>query len=71
MGRRPKRRCVTARANVPSAVHYVGYVEDEETPEMIMRKFEELNKVGARVAFRIEVLPSPSSNSSSQPTCIT
>jgi hypothetical protein len=26
-------------------VHYVGYVEDGETPEMIMRKFEELDKI--------------------------
>ena len=44
-GRRPKRRCVASKTAVPSAVHYVGYVEDDETPEMIMRKFEELNKV--------------------------
>ena len=44
-GRRPKRRCVASKAAVPSAVHYVGYVEDDETPEMIMRKFEELSKV--------------------------
>ena len=44
-GRRPKRRCVSSKAAVPSAVHYVGYVEDDETPEMIMRKFEELSKV--------------------------
>ena len=45
-GRRSKRRCVTTKSAVPSAVHYVGYVEDDETPEMIMRKFDELNKVG-------------------------
>jgi len=30
---------------MPSAVHYVGYVEDEETPEMIMKKFEALEAV--------------------------
>lgn len=30
---------------MPSAVHYVGYVEEDETPEMIMKKFEELEKV--------------------------
>ena len=47
-GRRPKRRCVSTKAAVPSAVHYVGYVEDDETPEMIMRKFEELSKVTGR-----------------------
>ncbi|KAK9805733.1 hypothetical protein WJX73_003191 [Symbiochloris irregularis] len=44
-GRRSKRRCVASKAAIPSAVHYVGYVEDDETPEMIMRKFEELSKV--------------------------
>ncbi len=26
-----------------SAAFYVGYVEDEETPEMIMKKFQELD----------------------------
>ena len=41
---RPKRNCAKQHAK-PSAVHYVGYVEDEETPEMIMKKFEELEKV--------------------------
>jgi hypothetical protein len=43
--RRPKRRCAARKLAVPSAAHYVGYVEDEETPEMIMRKFEELDRV--------------------------
>ncbi len=46
---RPKRRC-SSRAKVsaaPSAVHYVGYVEEDETPEAIMKKFEELDKVYA------------------------
>ena len=46
---RPKRRC-SSRAKVsaaPSAVHYVGYVEEDETPEAIMKKFEELDKVRA------------------------
>ena len=43
--RRPKRRCVQRKALVPSAVHYVGYVEEDETPEMIMKKFEALDKV--------------------------
>ncbi|EFJ41584.1 hypothetical protein VOLCADRAFT_98443 [Volvox carteri f. nagariensis] len=44
--RRPKRRCVAAKAQlVPSAIHYVGYVEDNETPEMIMKKFEELERI--------------------------
>ena len=38
--------CAPARGKdaggMPSAVHYVGYVEDDETPEMIMRKFQAL-----------------------------
>lgn len=32
---------------MPSAVHYVGYVEDDETPESIARKFEELDRIQA------------------------
>jgi hypothetical protein len=44
-GGRSKRRCVLRRAAVPSAAHYVGYVEDGETPEMIMRKFEEMERI--------------------------
>jgi hypothetical protein len=44
-GRRPKRICAARKTAAPSAVHYVGYVEDNETPEMIMKKFEELEKV--------------------------
>ena len=46
---RPKRRC-SSRAKfsaAPSAVHYVGYVEEDETPEAIMKKFEELDKARA------------------------
>jgi N6-adenosine-specific RNA methylase IME4 len=51
---RPKRRCARAlRAELPSAVHYVGYVEDGETPEMIMAKFAELERIkGERAAAR-------------------
>ena len=47
-GRRPARRCAAghrAGRTLPSAVHYLGYVEEDETPEMIMKKFEELDKV--------------------------
>lgn len=46
--RRAKRRCARGSrfaSSVPSAVHYVGYVEDDETPEMIMAKFAELEKI--------------------------
>lgn len=32
---------------VPDATHYVGYVEDDETPEMIMKKFEEMERIKA------------------------
>lgn len=42
-GRRPKRRC--ARRATANEALYVGYVEDNETPEMIMKKFEALEKV--------------------------
>ena len=48
---RPKRRC-SSRAKpstAPSAVHYVGYVEEDETPEAIMKKFEELDKVNGAI----------------------
>ena len=34
-----------ASQHVPSAVHYVGYVEEDETPEMIMAKFAELEEI--------------------------
>jgi len=46
--RRPKRRCAARSRNVssmPSAIHYVGYVEEDETPEMIMTKFAELERI--------------------------
>jgi hypothetical protein len=45
--RRPKRRATQRHRStqLPSAAHYVGYVEDDESPEMIMRKFEALERV--------------------------
>lgn len=46
--RRTSRRKTTSRygtTTVPSAVHYVGYVEEDETPEMIMAKFQELEEI--------------------------
>lgn len=36
---------VFLRTSIPNAEHYVGYVEDDETPEMIMKKFEEFERV--------------------------
>ena len=46
-GRRPRRRAAAKHRStqLPSAAHYVGYVEDDESPEMIMRKFEALERV--------------------------
>lgn len=43
----PRRGCAAARNVVPSSVHYLGYVEEDETPEAIEKKFEELAKVRA------------------------
>lgn len=44
---RPSRRCKRAKPDhdgkLPSATHYLGYVEENETPDMIMRKFAELD----------------------------
>ena len=46
--RQSKRRCPQrSQDQMPSAVHYVGYVEDDETPESIVRKFEELERIQA------------------------
>ena len=42
--KRPKRRCVKKQEG-PSGAHYVGYVEDEETPEAIMAKFAFMEQV--------------------------
>lgn len=47
MSSRPKRRTVLRKSALPDATHYVGYVEDDETPEMIMRKFEEMERIKA------------------------
>ena len=44
-GRAKRRSARSKQAAAPSAVHYVGYVEEDETPEAIMKKFEELEKV--------------------------
>ena len=47
MADRPKRRAAS-RPKLPSASHYVGYVDDSETPEMIAKKFEALERVQGR-----------------------
>jgi N6-adenosine-specific RNA methylase IME4 len=40
--------------HVPSAVHYVGYVEEDETPEMIMAKFQELEEIQRKASAERE-----------------
>jgi hypothetical protein len=57
MAERPKRRSVLRKNAVPDATHYVGYVEDEETPEMIMRKFEEMERIKASSGKRSSSVP--------------
>ena len=50
---RPKRKASEAlrsqrwrrATQAPSSAHYVGYVQDDETPEQIMKKFEELERI--------------------------
>jgi N6-adenosine-specific RNA methylase IME4 len=54
-GRRPRRAAAKNSAMgggsfQPSAMHYVGYVEEDETPEQIMAKFEQLEKIQREVA---------------------
>lgn len=46
-GKRARRTC-TVKAQGPSAAHYVGYVEDDETIEAIMKKFEAVERVQKR-----------------------
>jgi hypothetical protein len=45
---RTRRRNQSSRKQ-PSAAHYVGYVDDEESVESILKKFEELEKIQAQV----------------------
>jgi hypothetical protein len=48
---------------MPSAAHYVGYVEDDETPEMIMKKFEAMDSILAA-----EAVAARHAGSAAQPT---
>eukprot|EP00871_Galdieria_phlegrea_P001984 jgi/Galph1/2787/GphlegSOOS_G1478.1 len=51
---RPKRRC--QRSNrAPDAAYYLGYVDDDETPEMIMKKFEALERLQQSKAVQKQV----------------
>lgn len=61
MADRSRRRCVLRKTAMPDATHYVGYVEDEETPEMIMKKFEELERIRAAAAARPAAPTAPAS----------
>jgi hypothetical protein len=54
-GRRPRRAAAKNTAiggnhGQPSAMHYVGYVEEDETPEQIMAKFAQLEKIQGEMA---------------------
>ena len=54
-----RRKCAWKAAAAPSAVHYVGYVEDDETPESIARKFEELERIEAAARPTCAAPPDP------------
>jgi len=49
---------------LPSSAHYVGYVDDDETPEMIMKKFAVLEKYERSLKKSTE----PSDSSETPPT---
>ncbi|RUS19785.1 hypothetical protein BC938DRAFT_475671, partial [Jimgerdemannia flammicorona] len=44
------RRKRKERPTIASNIHYVGYVEDEESVEAIMKKFEELERIQKEIA---------------------
>ncbi|CAM0141138.1 hypothetical protein VKS41_001574 [Umbelopsis sp. WA50703] len=56
------RRKRKSRNTVASNIHYVGYVEDEESVEAIMKKFEELDRIQKEFSS-ISVTANPSNNS--------
>ncbi|SAL95162.1 hypothetical protein [Absidia glauca] len=45
MSDRPRRKRKQNNNTVASNTHYVGYVEDEESVDAIMKKFEELDRI--------------------------
>ncbi|KAG2185000.1 hypothetical protein INT43_000913 [Umbelopsis isabellina] len=53
---------LTHSTAVYSNIHYVGYVEDEESVEAIMKKFEELDRIQKEFSS-ISVTANPSNNS--------
>mmetsp|Transcript_54726 Transcript_54726/g.67128 ORF Transcript_54726/g.67128 Transcript_54726/m.67128 type:complete len:215 (+) Transcript_54726:85-729(+) len=55
MSRRPSRKCKKKATKEVDASHYVGYVEDGETVDMIMKKFEELAKFERENAKKREI----------------
>ena len=55
MSRRPSRKCKKKAKKEVDASHYVGYVEDGETVDMIMKKFEELAKFERENAKKREI----------------
>ena len=68
-----QRQCARKIGTAPSAVYYVGYVEDDETPASIARKFEELERIQAasRASAGAEAAPAqqgPHRSSGQQPS---
>lgn len=48
-GRTRRRAASSTSRKQPSAAHYVGYVDDEESVESILKKFEELDNFTAQL----------------------
>jgi N6-adenosine-specific RNA methylase IME4 len=66
--RNPDRRCKRTRAKTPSAALYLGYADDGESVEMIMKKFELLEKKLQEIAQKnaAEVTSTNSQNHNQQ-----
>ncbi|ORZ21199.1 hypothetical protein BCR42DRAFT_368925 [Absidia repens] len=67
MSDRPRRKRKQNNNTVASNVHYVGYVEDEESVEAIMKKFEELDRIQHEFSAMAVAKPESSSTSASGP----
>ncbi|KAI8067162.1 hypothetical protein BC940DRAFT_333741 [Gongronella butleri] len=64
MSDRPRRKRQAAPRRQVSNVHYVGYVEDEESVEAIMKKFEELERI--QKEFQAMQMQKPADQSDAQ-----
>ncbi|CAO3587848.1 unnamed protein product [Absidia cylindrospora] len=63
----PRRKRKQNNNTVASNVHYVGYVEDEELVEAIMKKFEELDRIQHEFSAMAVAKPESSSTPASVP----